>query len=157
MNEIEKQRQYYKERAASYDQAWAFDEFEEHFVASAALCGLVDLYQVRTILDVGCGTGRSLSYLKEHKPELTLAGIEPVEALRNECYSKGFSESEVRDGDACRLQLPDASVDCVSMFGVLHHIPTPGLAIQEALRVASKWSSFRTTTFMEWEILSLEL
>lgn len=138
MDEVEKQRQFYASMAQCYDAMCAHDCYDEHFVASAVLCGLIDLYGVRTLLDVGCGTGRSLAYLKQHKPELALSGIEPVEALRKECYAKGFSEVDVRDGDACRLHLPDASVDCVSMFGVLHHIPTPALAIQEALRVASK-------------------
>ncbi len=138
MNEVEKQRQYYKERAASYDQAWAFDEFDEHYVATAALRGLLDLYKISSVLDIGCGSGRSLKYLKDHAPELQLSGIEPVEALRTECLAKGFSAEQVRVGDACHLDLPDSSIDCVCMFGVLHHVRTPVQAVDEALRVAKK-------------------
>lgn len=116
----------------------AHDQYDEHYVASAVLCGLIDLYRIKSVLDIGCGTGRSLSYLKQNKSHLDLHGIEPVQALREECYSKGFTNEQVTAGDACDLRFRDGHFDCVSMFGVLHHIPNPDLAIQEAFRVASR-------------------
>ena len=138
MRDVEKQREFYRQQAQCYDEMCAFDKCDEHYVASAVLCGLFDLYKISSLLDLGCGTGRSLAYLRDHAPKITLSGVEPVEALRQQCLEKGFTAEQIQDGDACQLDLPDASVDCVSMFGVLHHIPAPEKAIQEALRVARR-------------------
>jgi ubiquinone/menaquinone biosynthesis C-methylase UbiE len=138
MSDVEKQREFYRQQAHCYDEMCASDKCDEHYVASAVLCGLLDLYKVKSLLDLGCGTGRSLAYVREHSPQTILSGVEPVEALRQQCLEKGFSPDQIQNGDACRLCHADGSVDCVSMFGVLHHIPKPELAIQEAMRVAAK-------------------
>ncbi|EMI52263.1 class I SAM-dependent methyltransferase [Rhodopirellula sallentina] len=137
MNEVQKQREYYANKATCYDDMCAFNKCDEHYFATAALRGLTELYEIQSLLDVGCGTGRSLSYLRDHC-DLELSGIEPVEALRQQCLEKGFSEKQIRVGSADNLDLPDNSVDCVTMFGVLHHVPNPAEAIDEAFRVASK-------------------
>jgi len=138
MDEEQKQRQYYQKTASVYDSMQAFDKLGEHFVATAMLRGLLELYQVQSLLDVGCGTGRTLSYLQEVAPELQLFGVEPVQSMVDECLNKGFSSENVRIGNACQLNYPDSSVDCVSMFGVLHHVRDPRKAIEEAVRVAAK-------------------
>ena len=138
MHDVKKQREFYRQQAQCYDEMCAFDKCDEHYVATAVLCGLFDLYKITSLLDLGCGTGRSLAYVRDHAPNIALSGVEPVEALRQQCLEKGFTPEQIQDGDACKLSLPDGSVDCVSLFGVLHHIPTPERAIQEALRVASR-------------------
>ena len=137
MNEVQKQREYYESKASCYDEMCAFNKFDEHYFATAALRGLTELYGIQSLLDVGCGTGRSLAYLREHC-DLELSGIEPVEALRQQCFEKGFTDEKIRNGSADSLDLAESSVDCVTMFGVLHHVPNPEEAIDEAFRVASK-------------------
>jgi ubiquinone/menaquinone biosynthesis C-methylase UbiE len=89
-------------------------------------------------LDVGCGTGRSLQYLSERHPDLDFSGIEPVQALRDIACQKKMASVKLLPGDACNLDFEDNQFDCVTMFGVLHHIPSPEKAICEALRVAKK-------------------
>jgi ubiquinone/menaquinone biosynthesis C-methylase UbiE len=138
MSEIQKQRDYYKQIACNYDAACVFNSNDEHFIGAAALSGLIQHYKLESLLDVGCGTGRSLLYLRKHHPIMQLKGVEPVVALREVAISKGLSEVEIADGDACKLDFPDCSFDCVTAFGVLHHIPNPAQAIQEMKRVARR-------------------
>jgi ubiquinone/menaquinone biosynthesis C-methylase UbiE len=42
----------------------------------------IQFLYARSVLDVGSGTGRVLTYLKTHAPAVARAGVEPVEALR---------------------------------------------------------------------------
>lgn len=138
MDEVAKQREFYRQSAERYDRAWARDPHDEHFIASAILSGMLDHYAVTTLLDVGCGAGRTLGYLKNRHPHVNMSGVEPVLELRQQAMQKGIAAERLLDGDACQLDFPDASFECVSLFGVLHHIPEPKRAIHEAFRVASK-------------------
>lgn len=138
VNEVDKQRAYYQQTAQSYDSMFTFDPNDEHFIASAILSGLLDHYGISTLLDVGCGTGRSLQYLSERHPKLSFAGVEPVQELREVAVQKQMPSVSLMAGDACNLDFEDNQFDCVTMFGVLHHIPEPESAMREALRVAKK-------------------
>ena len=44
----------------------------------------------------------------------------------------------ITEGDALHIQRGDAAYDCVTAFGILHHIRTPRVAIAEMLRVARR-------------------
>lgn len=136
--EVEKQREYYENTAAHYDDACCFDPNDEHHFACAALSGLLRHYHVESVLDVGCGTGRAIDRLQKHHPEIAFTGLEPVKALRDLAVEKGIPAGTLLDGDATKLPFPDGAFDCVMMFGVLHHIPNAGDAVAEALRVAAK-------------------
>jgi SAM-dependent methyltransferase len=138
VSEVEKQRRYYETTATSYDECCAFDPNDEHFIAAALLSGLLSHFEVGSLLDVGCGTGRALHYLASRHPEICFHGIEPVAALRAVATAKGLREDQVSAGDACALAYPDGAFDCVSLFGVLHHVRTPETAIAEAARVSRR-------------------
>ena len=133
-----KGREFYARTAGLYDAACSFDFNDEHFIGVAALSGLMQHYGIRSLLDVGCGTGRAILYIKDRHPDLVLHGVEPVAALRELAIQKGLLPSEISEGDACKLAFPDSSFDCVSAFGVLHHIPNPAHAIREMKRVAKR-------------------
>ncbi|MCU7926555.1 MAG: class I SAM-dependent methyltransferase [Candidatus Thiodiazotropha sp. (ex Dulcina madagascariensis)] len=137
MSEIEIQRRYYAKTANQYD-SLHLDENDEHFFALSFLVGAIDYLHIRSILDIGSGTGRAVQYLKKLRPELQVVGIEPVSELRKIGYSKGLSEDDLMDGDATSLHFDNAEFDLVCEFGVLHHIKNPDLAVAEMLRVASK-------------------
>lgn len=136
--EVEKQRRYYEATAASYDESCAYDPNDEHFIAAALLSGLLTHFGVSSLLDVGCGTGRALHYLNRRHADIRLQGIEPVAALREVAVSKGLRRDQVAAGDACALDFADGAIDCVTLFGVLHHLRTPDAAIREAARVARR-------------------
>jgi SAM-dependent methyltransferase len=74
------------------------DENDEHFFALSFMVAAIDYLQVRSILDVGSGTGRALHYIKRHRPDVRVLGIEPVKELREIGYNNGLSEEELIDG-----------------------------------------------------------
>jgi SAM-dependent methyltransferase len=136
-NEVEIQRQYYKETAHKYDEMHV-GEKDEHYFSLAFLTAALDYLEVNSILDVGSGTGRALKYLKDRKPNLRLVGVEPVRELREVGYRNGLTETELVEGDATKLPFVGGEFDVVCEFGVLHHIKKPETAVAEMLRVAGR-------------------
>lgn len=137
MDEVENQRRYYAKTAGQYE-AMHVNEKDEHFVALSFLLASLEYLEVKSILDIGSGTGRAIRYIKRQRPELRVVGIEPVRELREVGYSLGLLEEDLVDGDATKLPFFASEFDLVCEFGVLHHIKKPELAVSEMLRVASK-------------------
>ena len=139
MDEIQVQRDYYARTAASFESARVKPTgAPEHDIALDALIGLSTYYGVESFLDVGCGTGHCVGELLKRRPGATVMGVEPVAALREVAHAKGISKATIIEGDATDLKFEDNSFDCVSAFGILHHIKHPTVAIREMLRVARK-------------------
>jgi ubiquinone/menaquinone biosynthesis C-methylase UbiE len=135
--DVEIQRQYYAETACTYE-ARHVDEKDEHYFALNFMISTLDYYEIESVLDLGCGTGRAIRQIKSLRPDIRVLGVEPVQNLREVGYSLGLSPEELIDGDATNLQFATSSVDLVCCFGVLHHIAKPKKAIAEMLRVARK-------------------
>jgi tRNA1(Val) A37 N6-methylase TrmN6 len=93
-NEIQMQKLYYAETARQYN-SMHVDERDEHFFALSFLVAAIDYLQVRSILDIGSGTGRAILYIKRHRPDVRVVGIEPVKELREIGYNNGLSEEEL--------------------------------------------------------------
>lgn len=136
-SEIEIQRQYYSSMAHDYD-AKHLGESSEHLFALNFLLAVLDFLNIRSLLDIGSGTGRALSYIKDKAPGVRLLGVEPVTELREIGYAKGLSRSELFEGDGYRLEFEDGQIDLVCEFGVLHHVRNPEQVVAEMLRVAKK-------------------
>lgn len=134
-DEINKQRIYYSNSAASYNEMH-LDESDEHYFALSFLISQIDRLGISSILDIGSGTGRAIQYIKQFRPDVRIIGIEPVKELREIGYMQGIAKNELIDGDALKLEFSDQEFDCVTEFGVLHHIRKPTLAISEMLRVS---------------------
>lgn len=79
------QRQYYTETAISYDDSHV-DDAGAHYVALQYSSKLMELAEVSSILDVGCGTGRAIKYFSAKG--LVAHGIEPVQALLDQAIHK---------------------------------------------------------------------
>jgi ubiquinone/menaquinone biosynthesis C-methylase UbiE len=129
------QRAYYAETAHRYDAMHVHEE-GEHSLALGFMLSIIEYFGVRSVLDVGSGTGRSLLKVKMEKPDVRILGIEPSAELREIGHSKGLLEPELIDGDAMNLPFDDESFDLVCEFGALHHIPLPSVAVSEMLRVS---------------------
>jgi ubiquinone/menaquinone biosynthesis C-methylase UbiE len=135
---VELQQKYYAKVASKYNSAFAFDPEDEHYIACAILTGLIQHYQIDSLLDVGCGTGRAISYLSKSLPSLQILGVEPVAEMRQAAIEAGIPSSLVHPGDATALPFRDQEFDCCSAFGVLHHVVDPKRAIREMFRVSRK-------------------
>ncbi|MBV9926101.1 MAG: class I SAM-dependent methyltransferase [Acidobacteria bacterium] len=133
---VARQRDYYKQTAARYNEAHAGDV--EHVLALNFLLGVMDHFGFSSLLDVGAGTGRTLLQIRQKRPELEVTGIEPVESLRQVGYAQGMRGEELLPGDATALPFKDGSFDVVTEFAVLHHVKDSRAVISEMFRVARK-------------------
>jgi len=96
-----------------------------------------DLIEKNTrVLDVGCGNGILMEYLKYNK-EIDIRGIEISKDNVQKCLSKGLT---VIEGDAEKdlLQFPDSSFDFVVLSQTLQAFLNPEIVIKELLRVGKK-------------------
>ena len=96
-----------------------------------------DLIEKNTrVLDVGCGVGILMEYLKYNK-EIDIRGIEISKDNVQKCLSKGLA---VIEGDAEKdlLQFPDSSFDFVILSQTLQAFLNPEIVIKELLRVGKK-------------------
>jgi ubiquinone/menaquinone biosynthesis C-methylase UbiE len=135
--EVAAQRAYYEAKASRYDEAHV-SEGDEHSIAASMMISFFDLLGIRSILDIGAGTGRALLMVKERSPGVRAIGVEPVAGLREQGYRKGLSRDQLVDGDAHQLAYVDGAFDMVCGYGVLHHVPDPDQVVAEMLRVARK-------------------
>lgn len=130
------QREYYRRTAERYD-SWHLND-PEHAFALAFMTSMITFLGIRSVLDVGTGTGRVPFALKQSHPSLRVVGIEPSSELRELAYIKGLSGDELTDGDAHNLPYQNGAFDLVCEFSILHHLPNPSKAVREMLRVARK-------------------
>jgi methionine biosynthesis protein MetW len=88
------------------------------------------------VLDVGCGDGTLMEYLKNNK-EIDIRGIEISKSKIQRCVSKGLT---VIEGDAEKdlAQFPDLSFDYVILSQTLQAFLNPEKVIAELLRVGKK-------------------
>jgi SAM-dependent methyltransferase len=135
--EVEIQRQYYRDTAGTYNDR-CVNERDEHYFALSFLLSALDYIEAKSVLDIGSGTGRAVTYLKQRRPDIRIVGVEPVEELRNIGYANGLSRSDLIEGDATQLQFADHQFDVVCEFGMLHHVRRPDIVVAEMLRVARK-------------------
>ena len=130
------QRAYYASTAATYDDAHM--EASEHRLGLQLMLATIRHYEFGSVLDVGSGTGRALTFIKRELPTVIVVGIEPSAELRAIGHQKGLTANELREGDALQLPFDDQSFDLVCEFSALHHIAQPARAISEMLRVAKR-------------------
>lgn len=101
------------------------------------------LPRVKTIVDLGCGTGDLLPYLKE-KAE-NIIGVEKSSGMLEEArkhYKKDEDRIDIRIGELEHLPLKDGEADVALTNMVLHHLPEPQNAFHEAYRVLREGGSF---------------
>ncbi len=83
------------------------------------------------VLDVGCGGGKMLRTVAEHRPNLVLFGCD-VHAPGRE--NLGFEFKQV-DPDRMELPYEDKAVDIALLFDVLEHVRDPQKLVVEIARV----------------------
>ena len=131
------QRAYYASGAHTLDPVEGIAG--SHDLPIALLKGYLGYAGVSSLLDVGAGTGRTLSMIREAHPGIELRGIEPTAELRRISVERwGLAPGQIADGDATKLPFADKSFDLVTAFGILHHIKDHGRAVSELARVARK-------------------
>jgi ubiquinone/menaquinone biosynthesis C-methylase UbiE len=103
----------------------------------AAVCAALDGVPIRSLLDLGTGTGRMLE-LFAGKIERGLGldlSLDMLALAREHLDRPGFKHCSVRHGDIYDLPLSRDSFDVVIIHQVLHFLDDGGRAIREAARV----------------------
>jgi SAM-dependent methyltransferase len=131
--EVSLQRTYYTRTAEQYD-AWHVHETDEHGTACKIISAFLPLLGARSVLDVGCGTGRAASILGESDPTLRVFAVDPVIAFVERAQQKLRGRALVSDG--ARLPFRDAAFDVVIATGILHHVRDPDAIVREMIRVS---------------------
>ncbi|MDC3034379.1 methionine biosynthesis protein MetW [Candidatus Pelagibacter sp.] len=91
---------------------------------------------IAKVLDVGCGDGILMEFLKNNK-NTNIRGLEISKSKVQECIAKGLT---VIEGNAEKdlKQFPDKSFDYVVLSQTLQAFLDPDLVINELLRVGKK-------------------
>lgn len=82
------------------------------------------------VLDVGCGTGAVMQFLKERGWEVY--GVDPNSEALGYCADKGLT---VKSGTAEKIDFPTGSFDIVLALDVLEHTDDDGLSVNEIKRI----------------------
>jgi ubiquinone/menaquinone biosynthesis C-methylase UbiE len=89
---------------------------------------------VRTIMDLGCGTGRYSVGLST-RLQARVIGVEPSEKMLSEARRKAISQIALVRASAESLPFANDSIDMVFMSMVFHHFNNADAATRECRRV----------------------
>ena len=96
-SDVKIQRNYYAETALRYD-GMHLHRRDEHYLALSFMVATLQYYNIRSVLDIGSGTGRVVDYVKEQRPEIKIVGVEPVRELREMATAGGYPPGSLSTG-----------------------------------------------------------
>jgi len=97
---------------------------EKHVVESASDLPFLTFYKCSLVLDIGCGMGKQIQYIKS-KFESLCIGIDIVP----------FKLSNFLVADACNLPFRDEIFNITYSLGVIEHLKLTQKAIYESIRI----------------------
>lgn len=125
-------RAFFAARASTWDAKFGAD-----LPAYAAAVAEARLPTGGIVLDVGCGTGRALSALREAAgPTGTVLGIDLTPQMLDTGRALGHADhAALILGDASRLPVATGAADAVFAAGLLTHLPDTDAGLRELARV----------------------
>jgi SAM-dependent methyltransferase len=135
---------------------WNVDYFER------IILPLLALPRGACVVDVGAGNGALTFLLARLRPDLDLTGVdltaELVSAANDEARKRSLANVRFVEGDATRLEFPDAHFDAAVCQTLLVHLPEPARAVKEMARVLRPGGAFMAAEFhilnIDWPIAS---
>ncbi len=125
---------YYSSIAPGYDELHGAEQDEKlrEFLAR------VELREGITLVDVGCGTGRSMAMLDDLS--IQWHGIEPSAGLIE--HAAPAARIRIKQARGEELPFPDASFDVILSLTALQNFDDPQKGLREMLRVAKPGAIF---------------
>ena len=106
-----------------------------------ALASLRIRESYRTVLDVGCGTGRALLHLASRNvPEIQFIGVDPATNMckRAACRTSDYANIKILTGCFEQMPLESAAVDYLYSIFAFHWVSDVDESIKEVLRVLNR-------------------
>jgi SAM-dependent methyltransferase len=100
-------------------------------------CDYAEKQHLNTLLDIGCGLGRKLSYIHNRLPELRITGIDQEYPVRFCRETYNFGEWFVDDIEKPTLQ-PKNKTDLIICSDVIEHLLEPDKLLDYIRRFADK-------------------
>lgn len=88
-----------------------------------------------TVIDVGCGNGAAMEYLKERFPSWKITGIDPNPPILLGEMGRSEKKAAILPGEAESLPFSDHSADLILMECSFSKTWNPNKALREAIRV----------------------
>ena len=133
---INKRRNYQKYANPNPLQRWLLNRFQLR-IADLVVFSVGHKDTSSCVLDVGCGEGYVLEYLRERLPQVRFCGVDlDSEALK--LAKARNTDVPFHRGDVFNLPFVSGSFDLVICLEVLEHLESPGLAVEELARVSSR-------------------
>lgn len=135
MSPSDLQLAYYTQTAPLYESQHG--TAREHETALKIMGAIMSEFGLKTVLDVGAGTGRGVRYFLDHG--FDARGIEPVPAMIEQAIAvRSVPPERLQCGSGQALPFPDQSFDVACATGILHHVADPDRIVREMVRVARR-------------------
>lgn len=126
---------YFASNAADWDKIRSLHVDETD--VETAIVAAIGRREVDLLVDLGTGTGRVLELLSAAYDRGIGFDLSPamLSYARSKLDRAGISHAQVRQGDILDVPLADATAGIVVMHQILHFLPDPQRALQEATRI----------------------
>ncbi|MDQ6662613.1 MAG: class I SAM-dependent methyltransferase [Chloroflexota bacterium] len=140
MNDIKDDIQRFDRWSDTYEDSWLQERFFDR-VHQSVLALMANEARPKTILDVGCGTGRLLRKARERWPDAQLLGVDPADGMVEVAHQLN-PDATFLQGTAEALPLPDESVDLAFSTVSFHHWQNHAAGLCEIARVLQPQGRF---------------
>ncbi|MCU0285627.1 MAG: metalloregulator ArsR/SmtB family transcription factor [Acidobacteria bacterium] len=154
--DLQKVKQFQEERSKEtvrfFDSiAEDWEKLKREIIGDVDLNGLIleNVPLSGTVVDLGCGTGDLLVFLKEKADRVI--GVEKAPRMLEEArrrFADRKKNIDLRIGELEHLPLREGEADIAVINMVLHHLTEPTKALQEVHRILKKGDLFIITDFL---------
>lgn len=132
-----------------------WEKLKREIIGCVDLNGLIlkHIPDTNTIVDLGCGTGDLLTFLKEKANRVI--GVEKSPKMLEKArrrFAGSAKNIDLRIGELEHLPLREGEVDLAVVNMVLHHLPDPIKALQEVHQVLKKGNLFIVADLLTHEL-----
>ena len=117
--------------------AWLYKKFAgRHFIKIHKFIGSIILTSgVKSVLDIACGPGDFLFYLKEQDPSIQFFGTDLAPGMVLYAQKKLGEKVIIKESNSENQPFPDKSFDVVTVMMAFHHFSNQLETLKEIMRI----------------------